>query len=125
MIVTLLLSGALLVEAPLKKPYFPTDNLEHVDVAYQEMAQGRTDDAIARIRANKALASHDPAAMINLGTAYARKGMNREALECFQAAEVSHDRFELQLADGTWMDSRRAARIAAARLDRTSTFAAR
>lgn len=125
MIVTLLLTSALLVEAPTVRSHFPMDNIEHVDVAYQEMIQGRTDEAIARIRANKHLAANDPAAMINLGTAYARKGMTREALACFEMAKASQDRFELQLADGSWMDSRRAARIAAARLETSGTLAAR
>jgi Flp pilus assembly protein TadD len=124
MIVTLILTGALLVEAPTSEPYFVKDNIERVDVAYQEMVQGRTDAAIARIRANKRLASDDPAAMINLGAAYARKGMTREALDCYKTAQASRDRFELQLADGSWMDSRRAARIAAAKLE-GSAFAVR
>ncbi|HEX8030595.1 MAG TPA: hypothetical protein VF491_19105 [Vicinamibacterales bacterium] len=125
MIVTLILTGALLVEAPAAEPYFVWDNIERVDVAYREMVQGRTDQAIARIRSNRSLATDDPAAMINLGTAYARKGMKREALDCYKAAAASRDRFELQLADGTWMDSRRAAKIAAGRLEDGSALAIR
>ena len=125
MIVTLILAGAMLVEAPTGQPYFVKDDIEHVDVAYQELVQGRNDAAIARIRANKRLASDDPSAMINLGAAYARKGMTREALDCYKTAQASRDRFELQLADGSWMDSRRAARIASARLETSGTFAVR
>ena len=95
------------------------------DVAYPQLMQGRNDEAIERIHANKALASGDPAAMINLAAAYARKGMNREALECYETAIASRDRFELQMSDGQWMDSRRAARMGAARLERSADLAAR
>lgn len=125
MIVTLMLAGALLVEAPTNRSHFQMNEIEHVDVAYEELMQGRTDEAIARIRANKALAADDPAAMINLGAAYARKGMHREALACYALAQGSRDRFELQMADGDWMDSRRAARLAAARLTSATALAAR
>ena len=125
MIVTMLLAGALVVEAPTEKSHFPMNEIEHVDVAYPQLMQGRNDEAIERIHANKALASGDPAAMINLAAAYARKGMNREALECYETAIASRDRFELQMSDGQWMDSRRAARMGAARLERSADLAAR
>ena len=125
MIVTMLLAGALVVEAPTAKSHFPMNEIEHVDVAYPQLMQGRNDEAIARIRANKALASDDPAAMINLAAAYARKGMNREALACYEAAITSRDRFELQMSDGQWIDSRRAARMGADRLASNTAFAAR
>lgn len=116
----LMLAGVLLSQsAPLMEPQAGT--IERGDVAYQAMSQGQTDAAIAQLRDK---ADGDPAALINLGTAYARKGMRSDALAAFNAAMASK-RYELQLADGTWMDSRRAARIAAARLDVSNTFAAR
>lgn len=117
----LLLAGALLSQAsPLTVPY--EGGIEKVDVAYEALAQGRTDAAIAQLRAQ---AGDDPAVLINLGSAYARKGMRHEALECFNAAIASEEQYELQLADGSWMNSRRAARIAAARLETAGTLAAR
>lgn len=120
MTATLLLAGVLLSQsAALTEPQIGI--IEQVDVAYQEMTTGATDAAIAQLRVR---AGNDAAALINLGTAYARKGMQREAKAAFEAA-MTADRYELQLADGSWMDSRRAARIAAARLDASNSFAAR
>jgi hypothetical protein len=116
-----LLAGALLAQAaPATVP--ATGGLEQVDVAYAAMSEGRTDAAIEQLRAR---AGNDPAALINLGTAYARKGMRQQAVDCFAAALASDERYELQLADGSWMDSRRAARIALDRLEKSGTLTMR
>lgn len=85
---------------------------ERVDVAYEEVSQGRNVAAIARILRNRELAADDPAAMINMGTAYARMGRESDARDCFVRAIASRDRFDLELADGSWLDSRQAARKA-------------
>ena len=45
---------------------------DRVEVAYAELAAGRTADALARLRANPALVTDEPAALINLGAAQAR-----------------------------------------------------
>lgn len=121
MTATLMLAGVLFSQAAVFtiEPY--AGAIDNTEVAYEAMTQGRTDAAIEQLRAR---AGDDPAALINLGTAYARKGMRAEAKASFDAA-IAADRYELQLADGSWMDSRRAARVAAARLDKASTFAAR
>jgi len=121
MTAALILAGALLAQsATLTEPQ--TGQVEQSDVAYHELAEGQTDAAIASLRAK---AGNDPAALINLGTAYARKGMRAEALAAFTAAMKSDNRYELQLADGTWMDSRRAARMAAMRLEKGEAFSMR
>ncbi len=85
---------------------------EFVDVAYEELATGQAEQAIARIRANRQIESNDPSALINLGTAHARLGRTSEARDFYMAAIASSERHDLQLADGRWMDSRRAARLA-------------
>jgi Flp pilus assembly protein TadD len=85
---------------------------EYVDVAYEQLAAGQAEQAIARIRANPLIESDDPAALINLGTAHARLGRTDAARDYFMAAIASANRYDLQLADGRWMDSRRAARLA-------------
>jgi Flp pilus assembly protein TadD len=97
--------------------------VEFVDVAYQELASGRAEQAIARIRANPEIESDDPAALINLGTAHARLGRMDEARDFFMAAVASTNRYDLQLADGRWVDSRRAARMALSIQDRGETLA--
>ncbi len=120
MTATLMIAGLLLSQATvMTEPQ--QGGIERTDVAYEAMAKGNTDAAIAQLQGQ---ARSDPAALINLGSAYARKGMRSEAMACFTAA-MAGERSELQLADGSWMDSRRAARIAAARLERAGTLAAR
>ena len=121
MTATLLLAGVLLSQSALLTQS-PLDGITKGDAAYEAMAGGRTDDAITQLRVGT---GDDPAKLINLGTAYARKGMRGEAMACFEAAMKSDDRVTLQLADGRWIDSRVAARMAAARLDRIGTLAAR
>lgn len=124
MTAVLIIAGALLAQAvPLVEPQ--GGGVERTDVAYQEMAHGQTDAAIARLRARLSAVADDPAALINLGAAYARKGMNDQALGCFNAAMSSDNRYELQLADGRWMDSRLVARIAADRLGNGGSLAVR
>ena len=61
---------------------------------------------------------------VAIGTAYARAGRMDEARDAFRAAIASEDRYRVELADGTWEDSRRVARLALDSLDRTA-FAAK
>ena len=82
------------------------------DVAYEELVAGRNQEAVDKLRHSEAVESGDPAALINLGTAYARTGRADKALDSYRSAIVSSDRYDLELADGTWMDSRGAARKA-------------
>jgi Flp pilus assembly protein TadD len=98
---------------------------DYVDVAYEELAKGQTEQAIVRIRANPRIGSDDPAALINLGTAHARLGLTNEARDFFRAAIASQNRYDLQLADGRWMDSRHAARLALNMQSRGETLALR
>lgn len=83
-----------------------------VDVAYAELAAGQPQEAVRKLEANGAARSEDPATLINLGAAYARAGMADKALVTYRAAVDTPDRYDLQLADGSWMDSRVAARKA-------------
>jgi Flp pilus assembly protein TadD len=111
MAIAALIASAVLthVVAPVSTPDRAT---EFVDVAYEELVTGQAEKAIAVIRANPQIESDDPAALINLGTAHARLGRTLEAREFYRAAIASANRYDLQLADGRWMDSRYAARLA-------------
>jgi Flp pilus assembly protein TadD len=124
MSVSLLLASALLASPEAHVVAAPA-GADHVEVAYVALSEGRNDAAVAQLRASHLAANGDPAALINLGSAYARMGRTEEALVAFRSAIASDVRYDLQLADGSWMDSRRAARIAAAQLDKGSTLAAR
>lgn len=124
MVATTLLAITLLAQAA-PSAADPQSGLDRADVAYHELAQGQSESAISRLTANRAIESGDPAALINLGTAYARVGKRGKALECFMAAIASDTRYDLQLADGRWMDSRKAARMAMEALERATNLASR
>lgn len=96
---------------------------DRVEVAYAELAAGRTADALARLRANPALVTDEPAALINLGAAQARMGKMNRARESYRAAIASRTRYDVELADGRWMDSRAAARLAMQRLEKGQVLA--
>lgn len=98
---------------------------DQVDVGYSELAAGQPQAAIERIQANRAVDANDPAALINLGAAHARMGSIADARAFLAAAIASPDRYDLQLADGRWMDSRRAARLAMSQLQEGRTLAVR
>ncbi len=115
MAVTALIAGLMLAQAAA-----PTITVEgesdRIDVAYTELSTGRTGEAVAKLDGARAVMQDDPSALINLGTAYARLGQTDKARDHYRAAIASRVRYDLQLADGTWLDSRRAARLAGERL---------
>jgi len=100
------------------------DGTDQADAAYEQLAAGDTATAITHLEQALARTPGDPALLINLGTAYARAGRMDEARDAFRAAIASEDRYRVELADGTWEDSRRVARLALDSLDRTA-FAAK
>lgn len=121
---TLLLASVLLAQAaPAAVTVEAT--VDRVDVAYEELRDGRNAAAIERIHNNQELEAGDPAALINLGTAYARLGQKDDARFAYSAAILSDTRYDLQLADGRWMDSRQAARLAIHNLEDNRTLALR
>jgi Tfp pilus assembly protein PilF len=118
------MAAAMLAQAPVTVDGVPAGN-DRVDVAYEELAKGQANAAIEHILANTRIESDDPAALINLGAAYAMLGEKQKAADCYRSAIASTERYDLQLADGRWMDSRRVARMAAEALTRGETLALR
>lgn len=98
---------------------------DRVDVAYEEMANGQNRAAIQEIQASGLARKGDPSALINLGTAYARVGETGKALEAYQAAMASQERYDVQLSDGSWVDTREAARRAIRDLKKAGNLAMR
>ena len=95
-----------------------------LDAAYNELASDNVAAAIDQLEARVAT-TNDPAQMINLGTAYARAGRTADAASMYRAAIASDTRYTLELADGSWVDSRRAARLALSTLDQPQAIALR
>lgn len=94
------------------------------DVAYGELARGDAQAAVRKLELMVA-SSPDPAALINLGNAYRSMGKITQAMVAYQAAADSPQRYELELADGSWMDSRNIARAAIAALQGATALASR
>jgi hypothetical protein len=95
------------------------------NVGYAELASGDASGAIARIEAGGGAQRNDPAALINLGSANARLGRLESARQYYVAAITRGEPQDLELADGRWIDSRRAARLALRMLDRGTVLALR
>jgi Flp pilus assembly protein TadD len=88
------------------------------EVAYASMRAGDDHLAIEKIETNSSIDETDPAKLINLGVAYARSGNELLAREHFEAAAASPVRYNLETANGDWVDSRRLAMKALRKLDR-------
>ncbi|RKF23155.1 hypothetical protein D6851_01290 [Altericroceibacterium spongiae] len=96
---------------------------EQIDVAYEQLLVGETDQAIATLEQSPY--ANDPARLINLGTAHAQAGDYRKAAKFFRAALASDTRYQMELADGSWMDSRAVARTALTNLESRTAIAMR
>ncbi|EIZ79911.1 hypothetical protein WSK_1506 [Novosphingobium sp. Rr 2-17] len=95
------------------------------DVAYAELSAGEAHAAVTKLEANGAARSDDPATLINLGAAYARAGQPDKAIAVTRAAVQTPIRYDLELADGSWTDSRDAARRALQSMKSARALAAR
>lgn len=93
--------------------------LEQRPVAYEALAAGEARSAITTLEALRTENPDDPALLINLGSAYVAIGDLERAEESYRAAAASDIRYQLELADGSWVDSRRAARTALLALEQS------
>ncbi len=78
-------------------------------LAYDALMAGDNQAAVEKLESGHL---KDPAVMINLGQAYARTGRTGDAAKMFTAAMNSNRNFDLVLADGQVINSRKAAEIA-------------
>ena len=92
------------------------EGLAPLSVAYEELKAGQNALAVDRLT-HSAIDAQDPSRLINLGTAYARLGKTADARTAYRAAITSDIRYDVELANGTYMDSRWAARTALANLN--------
>ncbi len=120
-----ILASVILAQAPIVAATHQAAEPAQIDVAYTELLAGMPAEAEARIEANHSLDAQDPARLINLGAAYAAQGKSVEAEAMFKAAILSNRQYELELGDGRWVGSRKAARMALADLKRDNRLATR
>ncbi len=85
-------------------------------VAYAELKAGENRAAVDKLTGDTTLDKRDPSRLINLGTAYARLGRTAEAAAAYDSAIGSPIRYDVELANGDYVDSRWAARTALANL---------
>ena len=95
----------------------PQVESDTLPVAYAELKAGANRAAVDKLTGDTGLAARDPSRLINLGTAYARLGRTAEAAAAYDNAIGSPIRYDLELADGRYVDSRWAARTALANLN--------
>lgn len=88
------------------------------DVASEELVAGRDAAAISTIMTNVRLEETDPARLINLGVAHARRGEEGEARRYFEAAMQADATLFLETTQGRWIKARRIAARSLAMLDR-------
>lgn len=105
-------AGLTALAAPAAAREIVADGSVILPVAYEALRDGKPQQAIAELTESDELAPRDPSRLINLGTAYAQLGRKAEAAAMYQAAADSPIRYDLELADGRYMDSRWAARMA-------------
>ena len=86
-------------------------------VAYDQLVEGDYDAAIAELEEELADNPGDPAILINLGSAHAAAGNLERAEFYYTAARETDEHYELELADGRWIDSREAAALASATVE--------
>ena len=99
--------------------------VESYDVGASDLLAGRAQSAIERINSNKSLPAEDPAAHINLGTAYAMHGNQAAAMQHYRAAYASEERYDVELADGSIADSRHLAATVLKKLKRGTLLASK
>ena len=95
----------------------PQADSEVLPVAYAELKAGENRAAVEKLTGDTGLDARDPSRLINLGTAYARLGRTAEAAAAYDSAIGSPIRYDVELANGNYVDSRWAARTALANLN--------
>lgn len=122
------LAAVLMAQAPTTAPAtltVPAPSAEATDVGYREIMTGRPQAAIDMLERVLTVRRDDPLALINLGTAYKMVGRTFDAARTYRSAATSSDRYDVQLSDGRWIDSRRAASIAIKNLGTAEVIALR
>lgn len=121
----LALAAILAAQGSVSAPGPDPELIEQKDASYESLVNGDVDEAIAQLESRLLEDPQDPALLINLGAAYTGAGKYERASAAYRAAADSPVRYRLELADGSWVDSRRAARLALNSLDNVGAMATR
>lgn len=113
-----LLAAALSAQTPATAP-----EIESADAGFVQLSDGKALAAVRHLETLRADAPEDPALLINLAAAYIEVGQLEDAREAYVAAIRSGERARLEMADGSWVDSRNLARTGLARLESSRAWA--
>lgn len=108
----MVLASLATIAAPAAAREIAADGTTVLPVAYEALRDGKPQQAIAQLTDSSDVAARDPSRLINLGSAYVQLGRTSDAAAMYQAAADSPIRYDLELADGRFVDSRWAARMA-------------
>lgn len=86
------------------------------NLAFASIMNGNLADAVIALEQQVRAQEDDPAAMINLGHVYAKLGRTKDAEAQYRSAIKCRNHYDLQLADGSVVYSRTAARQALSKL---------
>ncbi|WP_187334768.1 tetratricopeptide repeat protein [Novosphingopyxis iocasae] len=122
MLLSFLLAAATAPQATASVEAPQEINYDQGQLGFAAMQTGRNEEAIRQLESSSAELPNDPARLINLGNAYARMGRMEEARATLRRAVELQEHFDLVLADGRVVDSRRAAIYALDRLNGRQTM---
>lgn len=123
MFVTATLAAALAMQGASTSLLLEESAVESSDAAYGQLVNGEALAAVRQLETMRAAHPRDPAVLINLAAAYIEVGQLVDAREAYVAAIRSDERARLELADGSWVDSRNLARAGLARLENSRAWA--
>ncbi|MGB3166015.1 MAG: tetratricopeptide repeat protein [Alteraurantiacibacter sp.] len=110
MLTALMIASLVAAEDPTAR--MVEQNRERREVAYEELMEGDAATALVELEHQLERNPGDPAILINLGATHTMLANYVEAEAYYRAAQQAEESYELELADGRWIDSRRAATMA-------------
>ena len=110
MFATLMIAPLLMVQDPTAA--MVQQNRETREVAHAELMRGDAEAALIELEAQLERYPGDPAILINLGATHTMLENYERAEFYYRAAQQAEESYELELADGRWVDSRAAATMA-------------
>jgi tetratricopeptide (TPR) repeat protein len=112
-------AALILVAAPAVAQGQAEIGYDRGSLGYEALMANDNRLALEQLARDRSVPDADPAKLINIGRAYARLGDYERAEEAFTAALYCKDEFDLVLADGREMNSRKAAKLALKQLEET------
>ena len=112
-----LATGLMLIGAPAVAQSSGEIGYSEGSLGYDALMAGDNETALEQLERSQTIRPKDPALQINLGSTYARMGRYGDAAVMFMKAMNNNRSFDVVLADGRVISSRRAAEMALSSLN--------